>query len=69
MSDEILVYMGDDECIQLLIKMTNFYIEYRDQVFDGVVNQRTGKVENEDDLQEIAEMDKNINEVIAFLED
>ena len=62
-------YATDSVCIHFLVMMTNEYIDYRNQLFDGVCNQRTKKIENEEDFHYVAEMDRKINEVIAYLED
>lgn len=69
MRDYILIDDDDLEVYKLLINMTNLYIDYRNSLWEGVVNQRTKIIEEEEDQQLIDEMDERIDEVIAFLED
>jgi hypothetical protein len=55
--------------VPLLIEMTNEYIDYRNSCYDGVVNQRSNKIEDKEDKRWIKSMDANINEVMEVLDD
>ena len=59
----------DDECIALLIQMTNEYIDYRNQIFDSTCIQSSMEIDNEEDFHYVSEMDRKISEVLAFLDD
>jgi hypothetical protein len=51
----------------MLIRITNLFIEYRNSVYDGVVNMYSGVIEDEEDAVDIDAMDKEIDRVINFL--
>ena len=57
----------DTQCIKLLIDMTNQFIDYRNQIFDST--QVDAKVVEKEDVEYIEDMDKKIDEVIAYLDD
>jgi hypothetical protein len=54
-----------NDCI--LIRITNLFIEYRNIVYEGVVNLHTGVIEDEEDAVDVDAMDKEIDMVINFL--
>ena len=47
--------------------MTNQFIDYRNQIFDST--QVDAKVVEKEDVEYIEDMDKKIDEVIAYLDD
>ena len=67
--EEYLVLDGsEDVCEALLIGMTNEYIDYRNQVYDGCCYQDTMLIdEDTDDYEYITEMDIKINNVREYL--
>jgi hypothetical protein len=69
MREYIRIDPEDLEIYKMLIKMTNLYIDYRNQVWDGVVNLNTGIVDSEEDRQDIAAMDRTIDEIVEYLGD
>lgn len=55
-------------CETLLIAMTNEYIDYRNQVYDGCCYQDTMLIdEDTDDYEYLAEMDIKIKHVKEYL--
>lgn len=56
------------ECYNLLIQMTNEYIEYRNQIFDSSCIHRTKTIEDEEDYDYVAMMDTKIQGVLDFIE-
>ena len=56
------------ECHNLLIEMTNEYIEYRNQIFDSSCIYATSELEDEEDAEYIRMMDVKIQRVLDFLE-
>jgi hypothetical protein len=65
--DYILQAKDDSTGDKLLIEMTNAYIDYRNQIFD--CSQVEGEILEEEDFHYVSEMDRRINEVVAYLED
>lgn len=66
--DYIKPHQTDSICTSLLVDMTNEYIDYRNQIFDSLVNLATREIENEEDFHYISEMDRKIKKVVAYLE-
>jgi hypothetical protein len=56
-----------DLCVKLLVAMTNEYIDYRNQVFDGACIQSTMKIEYKEDRDYVKQMDRKIKKVKKFL--
>ena len=69
MRDYLITYSGDSASTELLVKMTNLYIDYRNQVWEGIVNPNTGLIPADEDQDWLNELDAQINEIEAFLED
>jgi len=55
--------------IPLLIDLLNRAIDERNRCYDGVVNQRSNKIENEEDKEWVLDMDKVIYDTIEALND
>lgn len=55
------------ECHNLLIEMTNEYIEYRNQVFDGCCLFGTDEIPDPEDEEYLRMMDVKIQRVLDFL--
>jgi hypothetical protein len=53
--------------IELLVEMTNEFIDYRNQVFDGACIRSTMKIEDKEDKDFVKHMDKRIKRVKKFL--
>jgi hypothetical protein len=68
MSD-ISSFDNDPIHTRLLIGVTNSLIEYRNQILESSEIIGTGDVLNWDDITWLKELDLQINEVIAYLED
>lgn len=56
------------EVHNLLIDMTNEYIEQRNQIFDSSCIYATGEIDNEEDKEYLTDMDIKIQKVLDFLE-
>ena len=56
------------EVHNLLIEMTNEYIDYRNQIFDSCCIPATGKIDYVEDEEYIRLMDVKIQRVLEFLE-
>ena len=55
------------ECHNLLIEMTNEYIDYRNQIFDGCCIYGTEEIPEEEDVEYLLMMDVKIQRVLDFL--
>ena len=55
--------------IPILIDLLNRAIDERNRCYDGVVNQHSMKIENEDDKQWIEDMDNVIFDTVEALND
>ena len=63
------VQNGDDVwlALELLVDMTNEYIDYRNQVFDSSCIRSSMKIEDKEDKDYVKQMDKKIKMVRKFL--
>lgn len=65
----ILYEEGDAFCTTLLIDMTNEYIDYRNQVFDGSCMRDTMQIpEDSEEYEYVDEMDMKIRRVRDYLD-
>jgi hypothetical protein len=65
--DPIYYEKDADLCVKLLVAMTNEYIDYRNQVFDGACIYSTMKLEHKEDRDYVKQMDRKIKKVKKFL--
>jgi len=66
---EPLPTRAEERFIPLLVDLLNMAIEERNRCYDGVVNQRSNKIENEEDKEWVLDMDKVIYDTIEELND
>ena len=66
---EPLPTRAEERFIPLLIDLLNIAIDERNRCLDGVVKQRSNKIENEEDKEWVLGMDKDIYDTIEALND
>ena len=66
---EPLPTRAEERLIPLLVDLLNMAIAERNRCYDGVVNQRSNKIENEEDKEWVLDMDKVIYDTIEALND
>jgi hypothetical protein len=66
-NNEFLV--KESRTLDLLIIMTNLFIDYRNQVWGSIVNPNTGEIPDTEDQSWLKELDDQIDEVQKYLEE
>ena len=66
---EPLATRREEVFIPILVDLLNMAIDERNRCYDGVVNQRSNKIENEEDKEWVVDMDNTIFKAIEALDD